>query len=77
MNKERRAKIDTAIAKVAELVQLIDEIRDEERKAFDDLSEKQQESDKGQQMEGALSSLEEAVDLLANVDSSLEDAKSE
>lgn len=68
MNKERRKEIEQATQllgdiseKVAELIAQIEGIRDAEQEAFDALPESFQEGDRGQTMQEAIDSLENAL----------------
>lgn len=83
MNKARRKAISDLIDRLDTLKGLADEIRsdleaikDEEREAFENLSESFQGSDRGQAMEAAADALEEAVGALdeigGNVDQAVE-----
>ena len=74
MNKQRRKSLTEAYDKLAEVQEAIEFLRDEEQDAFDNLPEGIQESERGEQMQGyidsmdsALSSLEEAADYLNEV----------
>lgn len=74
MNKQRRKSLTEAYDKLAEVVESIEFLRDEEQESFDNLPEGIQESERGEQMqeyidsmENALTSLEEAIDYLDEV----------
>ncbi len=54
MNKERRTKLEAIVAQ-------LEEIKEEERAAFDALSEGLQQSEKGQAIEAAGDNLDEAI----------------
>jgi exonuclease VII small subunit len=65
MNKDRRkslaealALIDQAEALLQQASEAVDEVRDEEQEAFDNLPESLQDGERGQQMQEAVSSLE-------------------
>jgi len=77
MNKDRRKRLTEALALLDkaetllnEADQIVTEVRDEEQEAFDNLSEGLQQSERGQLMEEAISSLESF-----DVESFLNDAR--
>ena len=51
MNKSRRATLQEALNKISEARALIEEMRDEEQEAFDNMPEGLQCSERGEQME--------------------------
>lgn len=75
MNKARRKRLEKAIELAGELQEIIDEISQEEREAFDNMPEGLQNGDKWQEidaaatnLEDALASVEEVVDYLSSVE---------
>lgn len=69
MNKSRFNKLQRIIEKMADLKEQIEAIGEQEQDAFDNASERVQDSDKGdamqsavQDLEAAASSIEEAMD---------------
>ena len=75
MNNERRKQIDAALEFIVEARGILESVRDEEQGAFDNLPESFQDSEKGERMQDAVSSLEEAIADLENIESSLEEVK--
>lgn len=67
MNKERRKRIEAIQDKIAELQTELQDIRDEEEEAYDNLPCGIQDSEMGEGMQ-------EAIDTMENVDNSLQDA---
>lgn len=77
MNKARRKELEKAIALLQsmedtfnEAVGIIEGVRDEEREAFDNLSEGLQQSERGQRMEEAVDALDSLTDDLQQIDMS-------
>jgi hypothetical protein len=75
LNKQRRAELDKAIALIQtarenfdEAIGIIQECASEEREGFDNLSEGLQATERGQSMEAAADSLDEAVGELEGLD---------
>lgn len=75
MNKSRRSRIDTIIEQIDNLLSDLNEIRDEEESAYENLPESLQDTDRGQSMCDAIDSIEEALDCLEEASSVLDDAK--
>lgn len=61
MNKDRRSRI-------AKCLEEIQDIRDQEQDAFDNMPGPIQESEKGQAMEENIAHLEEAIEALENIE---------
>lgn len=62
MNKQRRAKLDEAHSKMLEAYYIIEEVKSEEEEAFDNMPENLQGSERGEQMEECIGTLEEIYD---------------
>lgn len=75
MNAERRKRIAEIADKIIGLKTDIEMLRDEEQDAFDNLPEGLQSSDRGGKMESAIEALDDAINSLEEVESSLETAK--
>lgn len=76
MNKKRLKKVEEALQLLRTAKDLIDAAAEEEREAYDNLSEGLQQTDKGQQsgeaadnLESAQSSLDDAIGNLEEVES--------
>ena len=74
MNKNRRKAIERITDKLMEIQTDVEEIRDEEQEAYDNLPESIQDGERGEEMEGyieliedALNSIEEAIDYLNEI----------
>lgn len=61
MNKARRGKLDEAINLLGQARDIITTVAEEEREAFDNLSEDLQASSRGQRLEEIANSLEEQI----------------
>jgi hypothetical protein len=75
MNKERRKKIERAIALLQEIAPRWDEVKsiaeetgNEEREYYDNMAENLQGSDKGQQADNAATQLEEVANEIDTCD---------
>lgn len=75
MNKARRAAIEKIRDKLMDLCEEIEQVKDEEQEAFDNMPEGLQSSERGKAMESAISSLEEAYDSVDSAVCCLEEAK--
>lgn len=62
MNKERRKKIKAAISLVEQARKILETVIEEEQSAFDNLPENIQYSERGEQMEEYISTLEAFID---------------
>lgn len=62
MNKQRRAKLDEAHSKLLEAYYIIEEVKDEEEEAYDNMPENLQGSERGERMEECIGTLEEIYD---------------
>lgn len=68
MNKERRKEIDRASTLIAEALEIITNVKEQEEEAFDNLPESMQEGDRGQKMQ-------ECIDALDTIDTALQEAE--
>lgn len=73
MNKARRNELQKALDLLGEAKGIIEQCRDEEQDAFDNLPEGLQSSERGEQMEEYISIMEEACDNLEDVESNIEE----
>jgi flagellar biosynthesis chaperone FliJ len=67
MNKTNQKELATLIGTLEEAVAAIQAIHDDEREAFDDKSEKWQESEKGEEASEALDTIQAQVDALEEI----------
>ena len=68
MNNERRKKIQKALSLMEQAKDILEEVKEEEQDAFDNLPEGIQGSERGEQMEDNIYNLEEFIDLLSDTD---------
>jgi hypothetical protein len=73
MNRERRNAIHRALELLSEARALIDETKDAEQEAFDNLPESLQQGERGEAMESAVSALEDAASSIESIESELEE----
>lgn len=62
MNKARRKEIARAIELIEEAREILENVRDEEQDAFDNLPESLQSSERGEAMEEYISTLDDFID---------------
>ena len=62
MNRESRARLSAVNEKLAEILCELEEIRNEEEEAYDNLPEGIQQSERGEAMETAIDTLQEIYD---------------
>lgn len=74
MNKTRRDTIAKLQARISELKDEVEMVRDEEQEYYDNMPENMQQGDKGQNAESAVSALDEAMENLDSAMSSLDEA---
>lgn len=74
MNKQRRKAIDAIRARLDDLLAALDDIKDEEMEALENLPEPLQGSEKGEAMYTAIDNLENAFDNIQDALEYLEEA---
>ena len=74
MNNDRRKRIEKAQKTLAELLTEIEELRDEEQEALENLPESLQETERGERMQTAADALDDAYTNLDSVNDSLTEA---
>ena len=77
MNKDRRARISKLQEQLQDIMSALDEIRNEEQEAYDNMPESIQYGERGDAMTDAIDNMDEAASLLEDIDSYLDDAKGE
>ena len=73
MNNNRRARLQEICEQLQSLMADLQEIQDEEQKAFDNLPENLQISGRGEAMEENISSMEDAYSSMEDACSSIEE----
>lgn len=71
MNKTRRKRIQEAIELIGQAQTIIEEVKEDEQEAHDNLPEPIQYGEKGQQMEEYIEYLDEAYGLCDDISSTL------
>jgi len=66
MNKHRREKLNKLHSQLEDIKVEVENLKDDEQEAFDNMPESLQQGDIGQICESAVSSLEEAVSSIEN-----------
>lgn len=74
MNKQRRKEIQALINSLEEIKYQIEELKEQEEEAFDNLPESIQYSEKGEAMESAIDYLDSAALDIENVTDNLQSA---
>ena len=77
MNKDRRKQIDEAGSVLQDALALIEQIRDDEQEAFDNMPESLQQSDRGTASEAAIEELDDSVGNLQYIIDTIDNAKGE
>lgn len=75
MNKTRRDRLAKLSDQISDIMEKLEELRDEELEAFENLPESLSSSERGEAMENAIGAMEEALSLLENADIRMLDAK--
>ncbi|MDO5146112.1 MAG: hypothetical protein Q4D60_03840 [Eubacteriales bacterium] len=69
MNKQRRKRLGEAFDKLSEIQEILEEVKNDEQEAYDNLPESFQYGERGEEMQNYIEMIEE-------VDGYIEDAKS-
>ena len=75
MNNSRRKRLAEIQERLQDIMSALDEIRNEEQEAYDNLPESIQYSERGDAMTDAIDNIDEAVSTLEDVDTYIDDAK--
>lgn len=73
MNKERRERLQRISGLICEARELLETVRDDEQEAFDNMPENLQGSERGEQMEEWICTMEEAIDSLSDIEDNIDD----
>lgn len=74
MNKQRRKKLESLAEQIRVVKDELEELRDEEQTAHDNLPDSFQEGEQGSRMESCIENLDEAIDDLDNAILMIEEA---
>lgn len=72
MNKARRKRLEEAFDLIAQAQEIIEEVKDEEQEAHDNLPEQFQYGERGEEMEGYIEMLDETYGYLDDAKSVVE-----
>ena len=75
MNKDRRARIAALQAQLQDIMSALDEIRNEEQEAYDNLPESFQDGERGEAMQTAIEAMESAMESCEEAEGYLEEAQ--
>jgi hypothetical protein len=75
MNKDRREKLRVIAEKISDLKGEIEELKDEEQDAFDNMPEGLQQAERGVAMEAVVDMLDDAMNDMDSVITALEGAQ--
>ena len=73
MNKDRRTRLSEISDKIAEIISDLEEIRDEEESAFENLPESLQESVRGQELQEKIDGMNDILDNLEYIPNQIND----
>ena len=72
MNKQRRKRLTEAFEKVAEAMEILEAVKEEENESYENLPDNFRDGDRGQEMQGYIEMLEEAYNYLDDANSVIE-----
>ena len=72
MNRDRRKKLSKAFDKCAEIVDIIEQVRDEENDSYENLPDNFKNGEKGDEMMGFIEMLDEASGYIMDAQSVIE-----
>lgn len=74
MNKNRRDRLAKLSDQIYDIMEKLEELRDEELEAFENLPESLNSSERGETMQTAIGAMDDALSSLENADSRILDA---
>ena len=72
MNRQSRKRLTEAFDKVAETMEILDEVKEEENESYENLPDNFRYGDRGEEMQGYIEMLEEAYNYLYDANSVIE-----
>lgn len=72
MNKQRRKRLEEAFNLIDQAKDILEEVKDEEQDAYENLPENFQNGDRGEEMQGYIEMLDEAYGYLDDANSVIE-----
>lgn len=74
MNNDRRTRLGEVRDSLDDIITQIEELKDEEQEAYDNLPEGLQQSDRGDKMQTAIETMEEAISAIGDVQQTIDEA---
>lgn len=72
MNKERRKRLGEAFDKCAEIVEILESVKEEEEEAYENLPDNFRDGDKGDEMQNYIEMIEEVTGYIEDAQSVIE-----
>ncbi len=72
MNRQRRKRLTEAFEKVAEAMEILEGVVEEEKESYENLPDNFRDGDRGEEMQGYIEMLEEAYGYLDDANSVIE-----
>lgn len=72
MNRQRRKRLTEAFEKVAEAMEILEAVKEEENESYETLPDNFRDGDRGEEMQGYIEMLEEAYNYLDDANSVIE-----
>lgn len=72
MNRQRRKRLTEAFEKVAEAMEILEAVKEEENESYENLPDNFRDGDRGEEMQGYIEMLEEAYGYLDDANSVIE-----
>lgn len=72
MNRQRRKRLTEAFKKVAEAMEILEGVVEEEKESYENLPDNFRDGDRGEEMQGYIEMLEEAYGYLDDANSVIE-----
>lgn len=74
MNNDRRTRLGEVRDSLDDIITQIEELKDEEQEAYDNLPEGLQQTERGDKMQTAIETMEEAISAIGDVQQTIEEA---
>lgn len=74
MNKERRNRLQEVKESLDDVITQIEELKDEEQEALDNMPESLQQTELGDKMQTAIDTMDEAISAIGDVQQTLDEA---
>lgn len=72
MNRTRRKRLGEALYKCSEILEILQEVKQEEEDAYENLPESFRDGDRGEEMQNYIEMIEEAVEYIEEAQSVIE-----